>query len=208
MMTNDLISEWAFYGKNLDTVAHLYLRPAQQPCLHPDLLFFCMYTCRLLVDKKLSLSMAQEIQRRLSLGSALEQSILRDEDRAHSLPAKTIAYSGRYTKNVISSSLMFRNNLHFRFGHVGFGFFGNAKRFDFCAQASVFALAETLCGKYTDVGEQPDEGNIRDEKALELLWAGAQRIGEVTLGRDLNRGNYRAAAGEIYKALCGEDALS
>ena len=56
MHDNDLQSEWAFYGPKLDTIGQLYLRSAKLPAKNPDALFFLLYTCRLLVEKKLTIS--------------------------------------------------------------------------------------------------------------------------------------------------------
>ncbi len=192
MFLNDLQSEWAFYGRQLDVIGHLYISPAEQPARYPDLLFFCLYTARLLVDKKLTLSAATNIQKQLRLGQGLEKAVNWDEDRQFSLPARVIEYRG-YAKSAISSSLLFRDKLHFRFGYMGFGLFSNGKRFDFCAGASVFALLETIYKKY--------DGN---QEALAVLWSCAEALGNEGLGVKINKGNCLTRGKEIYQSITGD----
>jgi hypothetical protein len=192
MFLNDLQSEWAFYGRELNVIGHLYLTPAETPARWPDLLFFCFYAARLLVDRKLTLSAAVDIQRRLRLGQGLEKAINWEDDREWSLPARVIAYKG-YAKSAFSSTLLFRGKLHFRFGYMGFGLFSNGKRFDFCAGASVFALLETIYQKYAG---RPED--------LALLWDCAVALGNMELGAGLNKGNFQAVAGETYQRITGD----
>ncbi|MEL7624259.1 MAG: hypothetical protein AAGU12_11785 [Clostridiales bacterium] len=192
MFLNDLQSEWAFYGRKLDVIGHLYVTPAEQPSRYPDLLFFCLYTARLLVDKKLTLSAATEIQKQLRLGQGLEKAVNWDEDRQFSLPARVIEYKG-YAKSAISSSLLFRNKLHFRFAYMGFGLFSNGRHFDFCASASVFALLERIYCKYVGSGED-----------LAVLWDCAEAMGKMELGAKLNKGNCLTRAKEIYQSVTGD----
>jgi hypothetical protein len=156
------------------------------------LLFFCFYTCRLLVDKKLTLSAVADIQSRLCLGQGLKKTVNWEDDREWSLPARVVAYKG-YARSAFSSTLLFRDKLHFRFGYMGFGLFSNGRRFDFCAGASVFALMETIYQKYA--GKQED---------LALLWSCAEALGSAELGAGLNKGNFHAAAKEIYQRMTGD----
>jgi hypothetical protein len=192
MHLNDLQSEWAFYGRELNIVGHLYMPAAEQPSRYPDALFFCLYTARLLVDKKISLSAAVELQKRLRLGAALERCVSWEEDREYTPPARLIPYKG-YTKSVLSATLLFRDKLHFRFGYAGFGFFSNGRRFDFCAGASVFALLETI---YNTRG--------KDKDLLAKLWRAAALMGGVVLGEALNRGNCLAVGKQIYAEATGD----
>ena len=192
MRRNDLQSEWAFYGKQFDTVGHLYMMPEEQPSLYPELLFFCLFTCRILVDKKLSLSAARDIQKHLLLGRGLEPSLRWEEGRAYTLPAKVVDYRG-YAKSAMSATLMLREKIHFRFGHMGFGLFSNGRRFGFCAAASVFALMTTIYKQHDGQGQ-----------SLDFLWVCAGKLGSADLGGGLTRGNYRQAAVQIYKEVTGD----
>ena len=192
MRLNDLQSEWAFYGRQLDTVGHIYLTPREQPSLYPDLLFLCIYTCRVLVEKKFTLSAATDLQKHLLLGPVLEKSCRWEESRAYTFPARAIEYRG-YAKSAISSSLMLREKPRFRFGYMGFGLFSNGRRFDFCAAASVFVLIETIYKK-----------NAGDSRALDLLWDCAEKLGGAGLGVSLRKGNFLTAAADIYRSATGD----
>ena len=73
MFHNDLQAESAFYGKKLDVIGQLYMRPEKMKAAYPDILFFCLYVNRILVDRKVKLVTAEKIQRELSRGSQWEK---------------------------------------------------------------------------------------------------------------------------------------
>lgn len=186
MFHNDLTSEAAFYGKKLDIIGHLYVRPKTMKAAYPDVLFFCLYTTRLLVDKKLLLPAAKEIQMQLAKGEAWEKVVGWAEDRDFTLPARVIDYKG-YAKSAFSASMMLGNTLQYRFSYIGFGFFSNARHFGKCASASVYGMLQTIY-----------RNNKDDRQCLDYLWQAAAAISRLELGRELRKGNCLKLAQKIY----------
>ena len=190
MFLNDLQSEAAFYGKQLEVIGQLYVRPKEMKAAYPDVLFFCLYTTRLLVDKKLQLTTATQIQERLAMGGPRWEKVVRwDEDREYTLPVRVIEYKG-LVKSAFSASMMLDKKVHYRFGHIGFGFFGNSKQFGKCAEASVYAMLETIYNKNED-----------DSQCLDYLWQAAAAISKLELGKELNKGTYLRVAQNIYAEI-------
>ena len=186
MNRNDIQAEWAFYGSKLDVIGQLYLPPAEQPTLQPDLLFFCYYVCRIAVDRKITLSAVKEIFKQLRLGPALEKVVRWEEDRAYTSPARMVQYQG-HRQSSLSAGMLFRDKIHFRFGHTGFGVFSNGRHFDFCAVGSVFVLLEEMYRRHKE-----------EENVLAMLWQCAELIGKTEPGPALNKGNWSQAATGIY----------
>lgn len=192
MFHNDLTSEAAFYGKNLDIIGHLYVRPNEMKAAYPDVLFFCLYTTRLLVDKKLLLPVAKEIQVQLSKGEAWEKVVSWAEDREFTLPARVIDYKG-YAKSAFSASMMLGNKIQYRFSYIGFGFFSNARHFGRCASSSVYGMLQTIYRK-----------NKEDRQCLDYLWQAAVAISRLQLGRELRKGNCQKLAQMIYGEITSD----
>lgn len=210
MHENDLQSEWAFYGSKLDTIGHLYLRSAKLPAKNPDTLFFLLYTCRLLVEKKLTISGANFIRNNLEHSRERWYEILNwEEQRVFTPPCRVTPYRG-YARSCLSSSVLFRQRPVFRSGRMGFGFFSNGKHFDFCAGGSVFGLIETI---YRIHSKEPGEGakdcrrrvGAQQEKLLDELFDACAFVRRVDLGPELNRGNWKLAAFGIYQAVTGDE---
>ena len=219
MPRTDLQSEWAFYGRKLDTIGHLYLRNTKMPAKSPDILFFLLFTCRLLTDKKLSITGANFIHNNLEHTSENWLKILNwEEDRPFSCTCRVIPYRG-YAKSAFSSSILFKDDRPvFRFGHMGFGFFSNKKFFDFCSGGAVFGLMESI---YNMHSKEPKERGIGDRRKLsaegkivmEQLFTAAALVRRLQLGPDLNRGNcvpvayllYQKATGDTYPPITPEE---
>lgn len=211
MRRDNLQFELAFYGRALDSAGILYYRPKETALRYPDVLYFCMYACNLLVHKKLTLSGARALQASMR-HSAEEwlQIVNWEETRPYTPPCKVTAYRG-YVRSAMTSTLLLKPSLPFRYGYMGFGFFSNRKHFDRCACGSVFGLMETLYRVNT--GEPGDEmmldrrkASPEQARALECLFGAASAISGLLLGSELNRGNWRAVAGTLYKELSGDDA--
>lgn len=209
MQNNDLRSEWAFYGGKLDTIGHLYLRGAKLPARNPDTLFFLLYTCRLLTDKKMSISGVDFIRKNLEYSRERWYEILNwEEQRVFTLPCRTIPYRG-YARSCISSSILFKDKPVFRSGRMGFGFFSNGKHFIFCAGGSVFGLIETI---YQIHSKEPKDGaenlrrrvNAEQGKVLDELFTACAYVRRLELGRELNRGNCNTVAYAIYRAVTND----
>ncbi len=210
MHRQDLQFELAFYHRNLEYMGILYFRPKQLAVKYPDVLFFNMYVCNLLLNKKLSLSGANAIQSRLNYSPEEWLQILNwEECRPYTPPCKVTAYKG-YTRSAMTSSLYFRKNLHFRYGCMGFGFFSNKKHFDRCACGSVFGLMETIYKVNSSVSDDLDIGRRASSpeqmKTLSLLWKAASAIGQLELGKELYKGNWRAVSIALYRELTGDDS--
>jgi hypothetical protein len=189
MFHNDLQSEAAFYGKQLEVIGHMYVRPAKMKAAYPDVLFFCLYTTRLLVDKKLLLTTAKEIQKNLAMGPRWEKVVRWDEDREFTLPVRVIEYKG-LVRSAFSASMMLGKTVHYRFGHIGFGFFSNGKQFGKCAEASVYAMLETIYNKNED-----------DPQCLDYLWQAAAAISKLELGKELTKGDCLKIAQGMYAEI-------
>ncbi|MEA4891627.1 MAG: hypothetical protein VB085_03575 [Peptococcaceae bacterium] len=193
MFLHDLQSEMAFYGKELEVIGHLYAKPQGLPARYPDVLFFLLYTCQVLVDKKTSLAAAQRLMEQLKLGSELEKCANWEEERPFTFPARIIPYKG-YAKSAFSATLMFKGKLYFRFSYMGFGLFSNGKKFDQCAIASVFGLLDSIYNR-----------NQEDRQLLDALWQAAQVLGSFPLGKELNQGNCQDTAKRLYLQVTGDD---
>lgn len=195
MYHNDLVSEAAFYGPKLNMIGHLYVRPDKMKAAYPDILFFCLYTTRLLVDRKLLLPAAREIQEQLARGKAWEKVVSWAEDREFTLQARVMEYSG-IVRSAFSASMMLDKSLQYRFSYIGFGFFGNARHFGRCAGNSIYGMLQTIYRK-----------NETDPQCLDYLWQAAVAIGKLQLGRELQKRNFMRVAQEIYTEITG-DVLS
>lgn len=192
MFHNDLTSEAAFYGKKLDIIGHLYLRPTTMKAAFPDVLFFCLYTTRLLVDKKLLYPTAKEVQSQLSKGAAWEKVVSWAEDRDFTLPARVIDYKG-LNRSAFSASMMLGNKLQYRFSYIGFGLFSNGRHFGRCASASIYGMLQTIYRK-----------NKEDRQCLDYLWQSAVAISQLGLGRELRKGNCLKEAQRIYGEITSD----
>lgn len=193
MFHNDLTSEAVFYGKKLDIIGHLYVRPPKMKAAFPDVLFFCLYSTRILVDKKLLLPTAKEIQSQLSKGAAWEKVVSWAEDREFTLPARVIDYKG-LARSAISASMMLGNTLQFRFSYIGFGLFSNGRHFNRCASASVYGMLQTIYRK-----------NQEDRQCLDYLWEACMAVGRLELGRELRKGNCVRVAQRIYSEITSDN---
>jgi hypothetical protein len=189
MFHNDVQLEAAFYGKKLDVIGQMYVRPEIMKAAYPDVLFFCLYTTRILVDKKLKLTTAKLIQKNLSRGAGWEKTLSWSEDRDYTLPARTIEYKG-LVSSAFSASMMLGKTLHFRFGHMGFTLFSNGKFFEQCAEASIYALLEAIYNK-----------NENNKEALDYLYQAAVAISCLELGNHLRKGDCLKVAQEIYNDI-------
>lgn len=219
MPRTDLQSEWAFYGRKLDTIGHLYLRNTNMPAKSPDVLFFLLFTCRLLTGKKLTFTGANFIHDHLEYSYETWMKILNwEEGRPFSCSCRVIDYRG-YAKSCFSSSIMFKEDRPvFRMGCMGFGFFSNKKYYDFCAGGAVFGLMETI---YNMHSKAPKEIHLGDRRKLtaegkvvmEQLFTAAALVRRLQLGPDLNRGNcipmayllYQKATGDTYPPVSPEE---
>ena len=210
MPRQDLQFELAFYKRELDYVGVLYFRPVQLKAKYPDVLFFCMYTCHLLMNKKLSLSGANAIREHLDYSPEEWLRILNwEEHRPYTPPCKTTAYRG-YSKSAMTSSLFCKDKPVFRFGNMGFGFFSNKKHFDRCAAGSVFSLLETIYKIHSGIPEGEIEmgrrvSNAEQAKILAFIWQAASAVARLELGKELYRGNWQAAAIALYKGITGDE---
>ncbi len=209
MHRQDLQFELAFY-RRLEYMGILYFHPKQLAVKYPDVLFFIMYVCNLLLNKKLSLSGANAIQSRLNHSPEEWLQILNwEEGRPYTPPCKVTAYRG-YARSAMTSSLYFRKNLHFRFGCMGFGFFSNKRHFDRCACGSVFGLMETIYRVNSSVSDDLDIGrrvsNSEQIQTLSMIWKAASAVGHLELGKELYKGNWRAVAIALYRELTEDDS--
>lgn len=206
MHKRDLQSEWAFYGGRLDTIGHLYLRGTKLPAKEPDVLFFILFTCGLLVDKKLSITGANFIHNNLDFSDESWYQILNwEEKRPFTFPCRVIPYRG-YARSCLSSSIFFREQPVFRSGRMGFGFFSNKKFFDFCAGGAVFGLIETIYKVHSKEPKEDSDNmrrrlNAEQDKRMKQLFLAAALIQRLQLGPDLNRGNYRAISLLMYQLI-------
>lgn len=210
MPRQDLQFELAFYKRDLDYMGVLYFRPIQLAARYPDVLFFCMYACHMLMNKKLSLSGANAIREHLDYSPEEWLQILNwEERRPYTPPCKVTAYRG-YAKSAMTSSMFFKAKPVFRFGSMGFGFFSNKKHFDRCACGSVFGLLETIYKLNSGIPEgEIDMGrrslNADQERVLGLLFKTASAVARLELGRELFRGNWQAVAAALYKGITGDE---
>lgn len=193
MFHNDLQSEAAFYGKESEYIGHLYMRPETMRIQYPDILFFCLYTLRLMTDKKVSLKTAQSVQEKLSLGKELIKVVSWSEDRPFSLPARVIEYKG-FKRDAFSASMMADKCIRFRFGRLGFGFFSSSKHYDDCAEKAIYGMLETVYEKIK-----------KDPEGLDKLWKTAVAISCLQLGANVNRGNFQKTAETIYSEATGDN---
>jgi len=190
-MMQDIRLELHFYGKQLDRLGAVYLATPKIPMEHPEILLFCLFTLRLLTDKKLSSSAAARIQQKLAAGRDCEKVFKMDEPRPFE-PLMTLSDYSFMTKRVFRSQLLFRGEGAFSFvlGHSGFGIFSNKSRFIHCAEGAVLGLLEKT---YLLYKERPG--------SLELLWQAAVRLSQVDF-QPPARGRYTELAKEIYEDVC------
>lgn len=193
MFMKDLQSEAAFYGKDSDYIGQLYIRPENMNVDYPDILFLCLYTLRLLTDKKVALKTAQSVQEKFAMGKGLLKVVSWAEDRTFSLPARVIEYKG-FKRDAFSASMLVDRCVRFRFGRLGFGFFSSSKHYDDCAEKAMFGMLETV---YEKIKQDPD--------AVDKLWKAIAAIGALCLGTDVNKGNFQKVAEKIYFDVTGDD---
>lgn len=183
---NSMQFESAFYGKELTAIGQYYYKPLTMSAAYPDILFFCLYTTSLLVLKKLPLSTALEIQKRLAIGAQWEKVLNLAEDRPFTLPFEFVKYRGLIISG-FSSSMIMGKSLYFRLGYCGFGYFTNKRAFTGCAAASVYAMLEMIYRK-----------NEKDEQFLNMFWRCVTTISNLEFGKDLHNKNHLGVAQRIY----------
>lgn len=191
-MKRDSIYECAFYGKGPDRMGCMYFRTAKTESQYPELYFFCHYTTRLLVMKKITLRTALDIQKKLKQGRELSGLMETWEQGMPGLEVTVSDYSGSWRYN-FSASMMWKGEQPFRLGYIGFGFFfTNKKKLNLCAQLSVYGMVYTLYRMYHE-----------DEAALQYLWESCRAMGGLELGDGLNTRNYSEAAKAVYQRVLG-----
>ncbi len=179
--------ETEFYRKDLDVLGQYYYRPAEMVAAYPDILFFCLYTTRLLTEKKFKLPAARELQNQLSLGEELEKVLGFAEDRPYTLQYHVAEFRGS-AKTAIGASLIISKSIYFRFGYCGFGILSRyRKRFAQCVSASVHALLETIYNK-----------NKQNREYMDMLWQAVLALSRLEFGKDVHNKNYLEVAQKIY----------
>jgi hypothetical protein len=179
--------ETEFYRRDLDVLGQYYYRPLESAASYQDILFFCLYTARLLVEKKFLIPEAKELQKQLALGKELEKVVSWAEDRPYTLPYQWAEFRGS-TKTAFSASMIIDKSVYFRYGYCGFGVFSRYKKlFGQCAFASVYALLETI---YKE--------KKQDRKYLEMLWQAALALSRLEFGTDIHNKNCLKVAQRIY----------
>jgi len=173
-LVQDLRAELHFYGKKLDRLGIVYYKTPKIPVKCPDILFFSLYALKLFTSKKLSPPALTRIRQRLSLGEDLKKVFEREEDRPFDAPMALCEYS-MITKSVFRSQILFRGGDKFSFilGSSGFGFFGNRKHFDHCAEGSIFGLMEKFYRMFKE-----------DPAMLTALFAAAVLLGKAEFNAD------------------------
>jgi hypothetical protein len=63
-MMQDIRAELHFYGKQYDRLGMIYMAMPKIPMPHPDILFFCLITLRLMTDKKLTVAGLSRMRQR------------------------------------------------------------------------------------------------------------------------------------------------
>lgn len=194
MGKNDLVYECTFYGNKPDSLGCLYFHGKDLPVKSPDLLFFCMYTLKVLTDKKISLDTATELKNSLHFENGPEVFVQEFKAGKNPLGITVTDYRG-FARISISSSMLFLKKLHFRWGHIGFGFFRNKGKFNRCSAASVYGL---ICTFHKLFGEEPE--------ILELINRAAGKIAAMEFGEELNAKNCRKKAADLYISLTGDNS--
>jgi hypothetical protein len=189
-MIQDIRAELHFYGRQYDRVGIIYMAMTKIPMPHPDILFFCLFTLRLMTNKKLSRSAVAHMQDRLSVGAEWEKVFTQDEQRPFDQLMEVCEYSF-LTKRVLRSQILFRgeNKYSFILGFSGFGFWQSKKPFDHCVQGAVYGLLEKL---YTLKKDNPEE--------LALLWRAAEALSRVQFTVTY-KGGYKELAQNIYDSV-------
>ncbi len=189
-MIQDIRAELHFYGRHYDKVGILYVAMPKIPMSHPDILFFCLFTLRLITTKKLSSSAVALIQEKLSAGAEWEKVFAKDEQRPFDQLMEVCEYS-YMTKRVLRSQILFQgeNKYSFMLGFTGFGFWQSRKPFGRCVEGAVYGLLEKI---YTLKKENPEE--------LALLWRAAEELGRVQFTGDF-KGGYKGLAQSIYEGV-------
>lgn len=186
-MMQDIRAELHFYGKQYDRLGVIYLTTRQIPMPHPDVLFFCLVTLRLMTDKKFSTAGVARMRQKLAVGSEWEKVFTRDAQRPFDPLMELCEYS-TLTKRVIRTQLLFKGSDKYAFmlGHSGFGFWQNKRPFDRCAEGAVYGLLEKI---YT-LKKQPEE--------TALLWKAAQALSQAAF-TVAGKGGYKDLAEKIYR---------
>lgn len=189
-MIQDIRAELHFYGRKYDRVGIIYMAMPQIPMPHPDILFFCLFTLRLMTNKKLSYSAVARMQDRLSVGAEWEKVFTQDEQRPFDQLMEVCEYS-LLTKRVLRSQILFRGESKYNFmlGFSGFGFWQSRKPFDRCVEGAVYGLLEKL---YELKKDDPEE--------LALLWRAAEELSRVQF-TIAYKGGYKELAQNIYDSV-------
>ena len=189
-MIQDIRAELHFYGRQYDKVGIIYMAMPKIPMPHPDILFFCLFTLRLLTNKKLSYSVVTLMQEKLSAGAEWEKVFTKDEQRPFDQLMEVCDYS-YMTKRVLRSQILFQgdNKYSFILGFSGFGFWQSRKPFGRCVEGAVYGLLEKI---YTLKKNDPEE--------LALLWRAAEELGRVQFTTAF-KGGYKELARSIYDSV-------
>ena len=185
-MQTSMQLEIEFYTPALDMVGTYYSRQGESAVQYPDLLFFCCFVTRLLVERRLPLGDAERLKQAIGKGALLEDAL---SDRPYNYAE--FRGGGRPT---ISASLLMDKSVHFRFGRFGVGMFSRyRRRFGEIATRAFRAMLDIVYEKYKD-----------DAALKDMLWRAASAIGALKFGKELNNGNYVRAAQRVYGDITGE----
>jgi len=189
-MIQDIRAELHFYGRQYDRVGIIYMAMPKISMPHPDILFYCLFTLRLMTNKKLSYSAVARMQDRLSVGAEWEKVFTQDEQRPFDQVMEVCEYS-LLTKRVLRSQILFRGESKYSFmlGFSGFGFWQSRKPFGHCVEGAVYGLLEKL---YTLKKDDPEE--------LALLWQTAEALSRVQFNVAC-KGGYKELAHNIYESI-------
>jgi hypothetical protein len=193
-MMQDIRAELHFYGKQYDRLGMIYMAMPKIPMPHPDILFFCLITLRLMTDKKLTVAGLSRMRQRLAVGGEWEKVFLDEEQRPFDRIMELCEYS-LLTKRVIRTQILFKGGDKYTFmlGYSGFGFWQSKRPFDRCAEGAVYGILEKI---YTLKKDQPEE--------IALLWRAAQALSRVEF-TVAGKGGYRDLAREIYNGVLSQD---
>lgn len=193
-MMQDIRAELHFYGKRYDRLGMIYMAMPKIPMQHPDILFFCLITLRLMTDKKLTNAGISRMRQRLAVGSEWEKVFIDDEQRPFDRLMELCEYS-LLTKRVIRTQILFKGGDKYTFmlGYSGFGFWQNKRPFDRCAEGAVYGTLETI---YLLKKGQPEE--------LDLLWRTAEALSRVEF-TVAGKSGYRELAQKIYEDVLRQE---
>ena len=191
-MKNEIFSETGFYSKKLTETGTFYCRTNDIAVKYPDVLFFCLYSAKILNIRKVPLETANKIKNELKFGDAWEKILDGDEDAPMRMPITVMRYK-QNTKYTFSASMLIRKKIHFRIGYFGFGFFTRKRQLSKCAEYSVFAMLYTL-----------RELNRKNDLVLQFLWQAANRVGSLEFGAAFNQKNCMETAQTVYRQVTSD----